>query len=54
MNRAMDDRIETVFLTPTPEYEYISSSLVREIAQLKGDVSNFVPKQVEQALTLLY
>lgn len=46
MNRKLDSQIETVFLTPSEQYTYISSSLVREIAGLGGDVSEFVPPKV--------
>jgi pantetheine-phosphate adenylyltransferase len=50
MNRAMDHEFETVFLTPADHLSYISSSLVREIASLDGDVSKFVPTAVQRAL----
>jgi pantetheine-phosphate adenylyltransferase len=50
MNRHLDAGIETVFLTPAEQYSYISSSLVREIAKLGGDVSSFVPANVAAAL----
>jgi pantetheine-phosphate adenylyltransferase len=50
MNRALDKRLETIFLTPSEKYSYVSSSLIREIAQLGGDVSSFVNKDVVQAL----
>ena len=50
MNRKLDPKIETVFLTPSEQYTYISSSLVREIAAMKGDVSDFVNSEVEAAL----
>ena len=50
MNRRMDPDIETLFLTPAEQYAYISSSLVREISRLKGDVSTFVPPNVQAAL----
>ena len=46
MNRRLDSQIETVFLTPAEKYAYISSSLVREIASLNGDVSEFVHEKV--------
>jgi len=46
MNRKLDSRIETLFLTPAEKYAYISSSLVREIAALGGDVSSFVHNKV--------
>ena len=50
MNRALTEEVETVFLTPTDMYTYISSTLVREVAQLGGDVSGFVSPQVKAAL----
>ncbi len=50
MNRHLTDEVETVFLTPTERYTYISSSLVREIAMLGGDVGEFVSPMVEKAL----
>ena len=50
MNRALDPSMESLFLTPAEHLSYISSSLVREIASLGGDVSKFVPLVVEQAL----
>lgn len=50
MNRKLSKAIETVFLTPSEDSMFISSSLVKEIAALGGDISNFVPAAVEQAL----
>jgi pantetheine-phosphate adenylyltransferase len=50
MNRQLAPDMETVFLTPAEHLSYISSSLVREIATLGGDVSKFVPKAVNEAL----
>ena len=50
MNRHLNEKIETLFLTPAEQYSYISSSLVREIAVLGGDVSPFVHEQVAAAL----
>ena len=50
MNRRMAPDIETLFLTPAEKYAYISSSLVREIARLHGDVSAFVSPEVHAAL----
>lgn len=50
MNRSMDANIETLFLTPAEKYSYISSSLVKEIAQLNGDVSSFVNPEIVKAL----
>ncbi len=50
MNRALAPEMENLFLTPAEHLSFISSSLVREIASLSGDVSKFVPLEVEQAL----
>ena len=50
MNKKLYTDIETVFLTPTENFNYISSSLVREIAVLGGDVSLFVPQSIQLAL----
>ncbi len=50
MNRRLAPDVETLFLTPAEQYAYISSSLVREVAALGGDVSDFVHPQVKIAL----
>lgn len=50
MNRHLNQEVETVFLTPAEQYAYISSSLVREVAGLDGDVSPFVHEKVVAAL----
>lgn len=50
MNRHLIPAAETLFLTPAEQYSFISSSLVREIARLGGDVSGFVHPAVQQAL----
>ncbi len=50
MNRHLAPEVETLFLTPAEEYAYISSSLVREIAALGGDVAPFVHPEVAAAL----
>lgn len=50
MNRALAPTMESLFLTPAEHLSYISSSIVREIAFLGGDVSQFVAKPVEMAL----
>jgi pantetheine-phosphate adenylyltransferase len=50
MNRALMPEIESVFLTPSEQHSYISSSLVREIAGLKGDITPFVHESVARAL----
>ncbi|HET6906437.1 MAG TPA: pantetheine-phosphate adenylyltransferase [Rhodanobacteraceae bacterium] len=50
MNRHLIPQAETLFLTPSERYSFISSSLVREIARLGGDVSGFVHPAVQDAL----
>lgn len=50
MNRAQNPELESVFLTPAVENSYISSTIVREIARLGGDISPMVHPQVAQAL----
>jgi pantetheine-phosphate adenylyltransferase len=50
MNRHLTDEVESVFLTPTETYTYISSSLVREICSMGGDISEFVSPKVKVAL----
>ncbi len=50
MNRRLAPEVETMFLTPAEQFAYISSSLVKEVAQLGGDVGEFVHPCVAQAL----
>lgn len=50
MNRKLSPEVETVFLTPSDHLMFISSTLVREIAFLKGDVSQFVPEAVRERI----
>jgi pantetheine-phosphate adenylyltransferase len=50
MNRHLGPEIETIFLTPSERYAFISSSLIREITRFGGDVSEFVPERVRLAL----
>lgn len=54
MNRQLDPSIETLFLTPSEDYAFLSSSLVREIASLRGNVKPFVPTIVSRALEAIY
>jgi len=54
MNRILAPAMESLFLTPAEHLSYISSTLVREIASLGGDVSHFVPAQVESALKIKF
>ncbi len=50
MNRRLTPDIETLFLTPAEQYSFISSSLVREVSKLGGDISDFVQPVVHAAL----
>jgi pantetheine-phosphate adenylyltransferase len=50
MNRKLNERVETIFMMPRETYTFLSSRMVKEIAQLGGDVSPFVPACVEAAL----
>ncbi|MFC5740454.1 pantetheine-phosphate adenylyltransferase [Dyella tabacisoli] len=50
MNRHLIPQTETLFLTPAEQYSFISSSLVREIGRLGGDISGFVHPAVQQAM----
>ncbi|MDX2428523.1 MAG: pantetheine-phosphate adenylyltransferase [Xanthomonadales bacterium] len=51
MNRNLCDTVETMFLTPDEKYGFISSTLVREVARLNGDVTQFVGQEIAQALS---
>ena len=50
MNRELNDLCETLFMMPSPEYSYVSSRLIKEIAKCGGDISPFVPEIVRQAI----
>jgi pantetheine-phosphate adenylyltransferase len=50
MNRHLAPDVETLFLTPDEDYGFISSTLVKEVARLHGDVSNFVSPRVQKAM----
>ncbi|MCL5261645.1 MAG: pantetheine-phosphate adenylyltransferase [Gammaproteobacteria bacterium] len=50
LNRSMEPKIDTIFLTPAEQYAYISANMIREISALNGDVSKFVPPIVLKAL----
>jgi len=51
MNRRLDTNIETVFMMPSEDYSFLTSSIVKEIASLCGSVKGLVPLEVERALT---
>jgi len=50
MNRKLDEKIETIFMMPKDTYTFLSSRIVKEICRLGGDVSSFVPPNVQTAL----
>ena len=50
MNRRLNNKIETVFLMPSEEYSYLTSSIIKEIAAFKGSVNGLVPKVVANKL----
>ena len=54
MNRKLNDSIETLFLMPRGAYTYLSSTIIKEIGRLGGDLSAFVPKRVAEALREKY
>jgi pantetheine-phosphate adenylyltransferase len=54
MNRKLGDDVETLFMTSSPQYSYVSSSIVKEIARFHGPVSELVPPVVEKALADKY
>lgn len=49
-NRKLSSKLETIFLVPREQYTYLNSTIVREIARLRGDVSDFVPPTVRRHL----
>jgi pantetheine-phosphate adenylyltransferase len=50
MNRKLADTVETIFLMPRDTYTYLSSTIIKEVARLGGDITAFVPPSVEAAL----
>jgi pantetheine-phosphate adenylyltransferase len=50
MNRRLSNKVETVFMLPAESYSFLSSKLVKEIAQLGGSIRGFVPADVEKRL----
>lgn len=50
MNRILDERIETFFMMTNNQYSFLSSSIVKEVAKYRGNVSELVPRVVEEAL----
>ncbi|MGL5256516.1 MAG: pantetheine-phosphate adenylyltransferase [Proteocatella sp.] len=54
MNRNLNNHVETVFLMTNTKYSFLSSSIVKEVAKFKGDISEIVPKSVEEKLKDIY
>lgn len=54
MNRELNEKCETLFMMPSPEYSYVSSRLIKEIARCGGDISPFVPPAVAAAIAKKY
>ena len=54
MNRKLNEKVETIFMMPKDTYTFLSSSIVKEIARLGGDISAFVPPIVKKSLTARY
>ena len=54
MNKKLNENIESIFLTPSESYAFLSSTLVKEIAELGGDISGFVSPEVKEALQEKY
>lgn len=50
MNRNLNERVETIFMMPKDSYTFLSSRIIKEIARLGGDITNFVPPGVKVAL----
>jgi len=50
MNRKLANDVTTIFLMPHEKYTYLNSSIVKNLASLKSDVSDFVPHSVQEAL----
>ncbi len=50
MNRKLDDKIETVFLMPSEEYSYLTSTIIKVVSSLNGDISTLVPEHVHTML----
>lgn len=53
MNRSLEGNIETIFLTCLPQYTSVASTLVRDVLKNGGDVSQFLPKEVNQSLPFI-
>jgi pantetheine-phosphate adenylyltransferase len=54
MNRHLEPNVETIFVMPAEAFSYTSSTLVKQVAKLGGDISKFVPANVASALKTAY
>lgn len=54
MNRVLDEKIETFFIMTNNQYSFLSSSIVKEVAEYQADISELVPPTVEEALNLKF
>ena len=54
MNRKLDEEIRTIFLMPHERYTYLNSTIIRNLAQFRGDISDFVPPIVKEYLDKKY
>lgn len=54
MNYTQNSNVETLLMVASPEYSFLSSSMIKEISKFNGDISGFVPENVEEALREKY
>lgn len=54
LNHKLNENVETFFMMTSPQYSYLSSSIVKEIARYRGPVSDLVPAEVEEALAVKF
>jgi len=50
MNRELNSKVETIFMMTSPKYAYLSSTIVKEILNLGGNIKNFVPQEIEKII----
>ncbi|MDD2370521.1 MAG: pantetheine-phosphate adenylyltransferase [Firmicutes bacterium] len=54
MNKNLNDTVETIFLTTSSEYTFLSSTIIKSVVKLDGEINGLVPKKVEEALKAIY
>ena len=54
MNKNLNDSVETIFLTTSSEYTFLSSTIIKSVVKLKGEIKGLVPEKVEKALQNIY